>query len=145
MRRARTSAPYGVQACHACTHLQRPGGLPPVPTACSASKLRVAAPFLKVCSVGVVELSCERKAKPRSIHQRFELFAWDLQRGVGLTFLHSRLRMRDACHAMPRLGARLRARLESFFALSNHLQRAMFYCRCNASHAAVFMQTNVRD
>ena len=58
MRQARTSAPYGVQACHACTHLQRPGGLPPIPMACSASKLSDAAPCHQPRSVGVVELSC---------------------------------------------------------------------------------------
>ena len=137
MRRARTSAPYGVQAWHACTHLQRPGGLPAAPTACSAREETVAAPCHQLRSVGVVEQTCERKTNARSILQRFEIFAWDLQRGPGLTFLRSPLRMRAAYYAMPRLAASLRAAFAPFFALANATQWEMLYCRCNASTAVL--------
>ena len=78
--------------------------------ACSASEERVAAPFLILLGVGVIVARLSAKAGTCTALQRFELFAWDLQPGEGGTLLLSRLRMRDVCHAMPRLGASLRAR-----------------------------------
>ena len=119
MRRARTSAPYGVQACHACTHLQRSGGLPPATTTCSASKESDAAPSQQHGCIGVVERSPACETKARSVCQRFELFARDLQSGLGLTRLQSRFKQRSAWHAMPRRGASLRAALAHFLAKAN--------------------------
>ena len=119
MRRARTSAPYGVQACHACTHLQRPGGLPAAPTACSEREETVAAPCHQPRSVGVVERDLRAQTNARSILQRFELFAWDLQPALQGSHLQCWSRMRAAYHAMPRLAARLRAAFARFFALAN--------------------------
>ena len=89
-----------------------------MPMACSASKETVAAPCHQLRSGGVVELYLWRKTNARSILQRFEIFAWDLQRGPGLTFLRSRLRMGGLCHVMPRHAAMLRARYEAFLAFS---------------------------
>lgn len=55
------------------------------------------------------------QTKPRSILQQCTRFARDLQRGVGLTCLHSRLHQRTAWHAIPRRGARLRAAYAPIF------------------------------
>ena len=110
MRRARTSAPCGVQACHACTHLLRPGGLPLMQMACSARKETVAAPCHQLRSVGVVSANLRAQTNARTAPQRFELFAWDLQPALQGPRLQCWLRMREVCHAMPRHGARLRAR-----------------------------------
>ena len=65
------------------------------------------------------ERSLLRKTIARSILQRCKFFARCLQWGPEATRLRSQLRMRSACHAKPRNGARLRARLDDFFGLSN--------------------------
>ena len=118
MRRPHTSVPCGKQACHVCTHLQRPGGLPPASTTCSASKASYATPSHQHCCIGVMQRSPACETKARSILQRFELFARDLLSGVGLTGSHSRLMQRSACRAMPRRGASLRGVCDAFFAFS---------------------------
>ena len=97
-----------------------------MPMACSASKLSDAAPCHQLRSVGVVERDLWRKTNARSILQRFEIFAWDLQRGPGLAFLRSRLRMRGVCHAMPRHAAMLRGVCDTFLAFSQILRGQCF-------------------
>ena len=65
------------------------------------------------------ERSLLRKTNARSILQRCKIFARGLQWGPEATRLRSRLRMRSACHAKPRNGARLRAALAIFFGKAN--------------------------
>ena len=84
MRRARTSAPYGVQAWHECTHLQRPGCLPAAPTTCSASKKTAAAPCQQVLSVGVVALATVADSSGSSCRtaEAFAVVLWRVQQVV---------------------------------------------------------------
>ena len=62
--------------------------------------------------------SCKLKA--RTILQRCNIFARDLQRAAGGTCLRCPLRKRDAWHVMPRLGTSLRARFAQFRRKANH-------------------------
>ena len=84
-------------------------GLPLALSAYSEHKAHVAAPFLQLVRVGVVEVHETCGTKERTGRQRCNLFAQDLLSGVGL-----------AC-AMPRLGASLRAPLAHFLAKANAL------------------------
>ena len=71
--------------------------------------------------VGVMNARFLRTPNARSILQRCKIFARGLQWGPEATRLRSRLRMRSACHAKPRNGARLRAALAIFFGKANRL------------------------
>ena len=96
-------------------------GLPLASSAYSEHKAHVAAPFLQLVRVGVVEVHETCGTKERTGRQRCNLFAQDLLSGVGLACLHSQLIWQCASHAMPRLGASLRAPLAHFLAKANAL------------------------
>jgi len=100
-------------------HVSILAGLLLASSAYNEHEARVAEPFHQLVRVGAASAALLRKTKPRSICQRFELFTWDLQRGMGLTCLHSRLMQQSAWHAMPSRGARLRARFAPIFGKAN--------------------------
>ena len=79
-----------------------------IPMECSKSKESVAARVRDHCRTRVGQPALLRKTKARSILQRNEIFAPDLQRGPGLIGLRSASRKRTAWHAKPRRGASLR-------------------------------------
>ena len=103
------SMPHAEWGIHACEHVQRLAGLPGTPIESSEHKVRVAALVLHHLRVGVVSARFLRTPKERTVHQRCNGFARDLQRGLEATRLQSRLRSREAYRAKPTYGASLRA------------------------------------
>ena len=100
-------------------HVSVLAGLPVASSAYDEHKARVAAPFHQLVRVGVVSAFHLCGAKGRTARQQCKIFASLLLSGVELTVLHSRLKERSACHAMPRRGASLRAALAHFLAKAN--------------------------
>ena len=80
----------------------------PLAAKCNESKKTIVAPVSDDCPTLVGQPALLRKTEARTVLQRFDLFARDLQRGPGLTFHESPLLWRAAWHAMPRRGASLR-------------------------------------
>ena len=91
-------------------------GLPLIATKWNESKKAIVAPVSDDCGTLVGQPALLRKPGARTVLQRFDLFARDLQRGAGLTFHDSPLLWRAAWHAMPRRGASLRGVFAPFLA-----------------------------
>ena len=94
-------------------------GLPGTPNESSEHKERVAAPFHQLCRGEVVSAHFLRTPNARGILQGCKLFARGLQSALQVTCLQCRLRMREACSAIPAYGAMLRAALAIFFGKAN--------------------------
>ena len=86
---------------------------------CSASKERVVARVAHHWRTHICQAALRLPTKARAILQRFNLFARDLQRGLGLIGLRSPLSKRAAWHARPRRGASLRAAFVAFRGKTN--------------------------
>ena len=90
-----------------------------IPMECSASKERVVARVAHHWRTHICQAALRLPTKARAILQRFNLFARDLQRGLGLIGLRSPLSKRAAWHARPRRGASLRAAFVAFRGKTN--------------------------
>ena len=100
---------------------------------------------LSIVAAGVswLLLACARRRRAAFLSGA-TFFARDLQSGLGLTRLQSRLHQRVAWHAMPRHGASLRGALALFFGKAKRCPGELPNWRCNVSSTLEPLHSPVR-